>query len=183
MTRAARQVAKEMADFLNGDYGDGKDHTLVGIRPETVRRWLLLLCPPRKRKVRSPGVKARRARLAPEDRRRLKKQCDELVREILFHRDDSKCRKCGRSDRRLNVSHVYPKGAYPWLRHDLDNVKLLCAAPCHMTWWHGHPEEAFKWWEKEIGTERMAALRARAGHPQKADLAAVKLALLQWRQE
>lgn len=174
MTRAARQVAKELAEFLERDVDYSSEDPLYYVTKYTLNRWLLLLCPPRKRKVRSPGVKARRATV---------KELDELVREILYHRDDSSCRKCGSSSRRLNVSHVYPKGSHPWLRHDLDNVKLLCAAPCHLTWWHGHPEEAFKWWEKEIGKERMQALRMRAGHPQKVDMGAVKLKLLQWQQE
>ena len=94
------------------------------------------------------------------------KTLDDRVREIVFAREGNRCRKCRRTDRRLQLCHVYPKGAHPWLRWDLDNVFCGCAH-CHMNWWHAKSEEAMAWWESQIGTERMAALRLRAGKPRK----------------
>lgn len=165
MRNPARTVAREIADRLTP--GAAAYERLV--TRDDLNRWLLLLAPPRKSpRVRSKGVRTRRANA---------RELNGLLREILLIRDKASCRKCGRSSGKLDVSHVFAKGSHRWLRWDLDNVKLLCAAPCHLTWWHGHPEEGMKWWETQIGPTRMQNLRLKAGHPQKKDFESWKLYL------
>lgn len=157
MTRAERAVAREIAGCLR-----------VGSLPDKadLQRWLLLLAPPVERRV--SRISERRAR---------RRDLDALCREIVFARDRATCRRCGRTEGKLDLSHVFPKGSHPWLRWDLDNVKVLCAVPCHLIWWHGHPEEAMRWWEEQIGPSAMHALRMRAARPSKTDAAAVRLYL------
>jgi 5-methylcytosine-specific restriction endonuclease McrA len=140
VTRAARQVAKEMADLIES----ARKHrdNVVAVRPERMESWLLLLCPPKKpRKVRSPGVKARRATV---------KQLDALCREVVFLRDEGKCRKCGKTA--TDWCHVHTRGTHA-TRWELDNSWAGCRG-CHMNFWHKQPMHAARWWKKEIGAAR-----------------------------
>ena len=188
MKRAAAKVAKEIAEILKGpcecgddDPEDPSDHYPV-CRSATqgqLTRWLLALSPPpRKVRKKDPARSARRATV---------KELDALCREVVFLRDGGKCRKCGRSDRKLDLSHVISKGAARHLRHDLDNVKILCAG-CHMNWWHmgrGRKasldleckNECLEWWKGEIGPDRYRALILRANRHSKLDPRMVKLYL------
>ncbi len=77
-----------------------------------------------------------------------RKQCQELdlyVREKVFERDGWKCVKCGKVDKlSLQCAHVYPKGKYPRLRFEMDNLLALCYA-CHMHWAHKDPIAFASW--------------------------------------
>lgn len=88
------------------------------------------------------------------------KQLDAIVRKILLARDvngagASSCRRCGRIEGSvvLQVSHVLPKGRYPWLRFDLDNVILLCRA-CHC-WWHENPVNSGEWFRENFPAQAL----------------------------
>lgn len=172
------RVAKEIGEIIDRWDSYAAQGRTVGsqdivVHRNTLASWLLHLCPPRvgTRKIRSESAirKARRA---------TRKQLDAMCRDLVFLRDANRCRRCGKTRGKLDWSHVYAKGAHPWLRWDLDNSKVLCAQ-CHMNWWHGHPEDAMKWWEHEIGTEAMQALRLRAAKPRKATSAMVLIYLQQ----
>jgi len=67
---------------------------------------------------------------------------DGLCRLILLVRDVH-CQKCG-SRVNLVVSHCLGKKAWPSLRHDLQNLLLLCQ-DCHDNWWHAHLYDAWIW--------------------------------------
>lgn len=77
--------------------------------------------------------------------------CDEEVKRIVRERDMGRCQKCGKPVRGKNAhtSHVKTKKRFPYLRFDLNNVKLLCYF-CHMQWWHKEISEAWEWFEREF---------------------------------
>lgn len=164
MTRAARTVAKEVAGWIQrGLPGGPMGEMMLG---RDMKRWLLLLAPP-KRKVRprDPARSARRASV---------KELDALCREVVFLRDGGKCRRCGKPA--VDWSHVYSR-RYKWLRWDLDNSSASCKG-CHLAW-HHRPMEGAKWWEKELGPKRYHALVLRAARPSKVNPIAVKAYLEQ----
>ncbi len=69
------------------------------------------------------------------------KKLDDLCRDIIWHRDGSKCRWCGvildRANREGNVHHICPKKRGYHVRWELDNLILFCAK-CHFRW-HSDP--------------------------------------------
>ena len=81
-----------------------------------------------------------------------KKTLDAILLECVKLRD-RKCQHCGEDGtlkpgkkRRaaLQAAHIYPKGKYPHLRWDLENVILLCSL-CHIFWWHKDPIAVYVW--------------------------------------
>lgn len=88
-----------------------------------------------------------------------KTKLNKLVREYVLLRDRC-CLKCGKTDR-LHASHIYPRGKYPKMAFDVDNVKALCIG-CHLYWWHKHPIEAKEWAEKTLGNRRLNRLKKQA---------------------
>ena len=88
-----------------------------------------------------------------------KTKLNKLVREFIILRDQC-CLKCGKSDR-LHASHIYPRGKYPKMQFDPDNVKALCLG-CHLYWWHKHPIDAREWAEKTLGRGRLGRLKKKA---------------------
>ena len=70
------------------------------------------------------------------------------------------CLKCGKTNN-LHASHIYPRGKYPKMQFDIDNVKVLCLG-CHLYWWHKHPIEAKDWAIKALGSKRLNSLKKRA---------------------
>jgi hypothetical protein len=154
--RAAAKVAGEIADYLESD-------GLI-LPHDTLRRWLLLLAPPGKRKAPA-RAKARPA--APSVA-----TLDALCREIVFLRDGEKCRKCGRSDRQLQWCHVFSR-RYKWVRWDMAGSFVGCAH-CHLNWWHANLDQAMEWWRSCIGDAAFEALTLRAAKPRKVDLNLVK---------
>lgn len=105
------------------------------------------------------------------------RELDKLLREACFARDGHKCLKCGRTDQ-LAPSHIYPKGTYKKMRHDLDNVKTLCFQH-HIHWWHKNPIEAWEWLQATLPKERLARLKlmAQTTFKGKEDVAAIRLYL------
>tara|TARA_X000001388_G_scaffold77361_1_gene77857 strand:- start:33 stop:392 length:360 start_codon:yes stop_codon:yes gene_type:complete len=88
-----------------------------------------------------------------------KTKLNKLVREYVILRDKV-CLKCGKSDR-LHASHIYPRGKYPKMQFNVENVKALCLG-CHLYWWHKHPIEAREWAEKALGIDRLDKLKKQA---------------------
>lgn len=88
-----------------------------------------------------------------------KTKLNKLVREYVILRDRV-CLKCGKSDR-LHASHIYPRGKYPKMQFNVENVKALCLG-CHLYWWHKHPIEAREWAEKALGIDRLDKLKKQA---------------------
>jgi hypothetical protein len=144
VTRAARTVAKEIADLLDDKRNSanhlGLEDTFC-LKESKLQRWLLVLCPPRKRKAVSKGTKARRASV---------RELDALCREVVFLRDEGKCRKCGKTA--TDWCHVHTRGTHA-TRWELDNSWAGCRG-CHMNFWHKQPMHAARWWKKEIGAAR-----------------------------
>ena len=88
-----------------------------------------------------------------------KKKLHLLVRQYVILRDKC-CLRCGKSDR-LHASHIYPRGKYPKMQFNLENVKVLCVG-CHLYWWHKHPIEAREWAEKTLGEPLLNRLKKQA---------------------
>ena len=88
-----------------------------------------------------------------------KKKLHSLVRQYVILRDKC-CLRCGKSDR-LHASHIYPRGKYPKMQFNLENVKVLCVG-CHLYWWHKHPIEAREWAEKTLGEPLLNRLKKQA---------------------
>ena len=85
-------------------------------------------------------------------RTKLIDKCNDEVRRIIRKRDKNICQKCGKtitSKYDSHPSHVKSKGHHPYLRHDLQNVKLLCFR-CHIHWWHREPSESWDWFQREF---------------------------------
>lgn len=88
-----------------------------------------------------------------------KTKLHKLVREYVILRDKM-CLRCGK-DQNLHASHIYPRGKYPKMQFNTDNVKALCLG-CHLYWWHKHPIEAKEWAEKVLGVDRLDKLKKQA---------------------
>ena len=71
-----------------------------------------------------------------------------ILRMEALIRDKHKCQKCG-AESRLELSHVLTKRAYPNLKYDLNNVKILCHS-CHIGWWHVKHNEAMEWFKEKF---------------------------------
>jgi len=81
-----------------------------------------------------------------------------LLRQACLARDKYKCIRCGNTQvGELSASHIYPKGAYPAMRWDLENVKIL-DYKCHIHFFHKNPLEAAKWIKTAIPKERLDRL-------------------------
>ena len=79
-----------------------------------------------------------------------------LVREYIIRRDKH-CLRCGKVEN-LHASHIYPRGKYPKMQFDVENVKALCLG-CHLYWWHKHPLEASIWLKKTLSKDRLRYLK------------------------
>jgi len=105
---------------------------------------------------------------------------DTLVRMIVMIRDNFRCRRCGKyrlhGRASIQASHIYPKGQWPNLRHEVGNVIALCSG-CHLFWWHRNPIEAAAWVEEQFGEKHLAHLRFLAQTRTKVDKQALKIAL------
>jgi len=82
-----------------------------------------------------------------------------MLRKILhqiIRKRDGRCLKCGKVSW-LHASHIYPKGRYPAMQYNPENVKALCM-PCHLHWWHKAPIEAGEWVKTAIKKKRLTQL-------------------------
>jgi 5-methylcytosine-specific restriction endonuclease McrA len=86
-------------------------------------------------------------------------ELDMLAKAVVIERDGKGCLRCGRTDQ-IQSSHIFPKGKYPKLRFDIDNLKLLCM-PCHIFWWHRDIQAAADWIRTAIPQERYDRLLKR----------------------
>ena len=74
------------------------------------------------------------------------------------------CQKCGRSQGKLECSHIFSR-RHQGTRCDPDNAKLLCFT-CHR-WWHENPPEAIEWLKGIVGQQKYDRLRIKANTPTK----------------
>lgn len=81
-----------------------------------------------------------------------------------IHLRDKCCQKCGKSDGKLECSHIFSR-RHQGTRCDPDNAKLLCFT-CHR-WWHENPPEAIEWLLGVIGQAKYDRLRIKANTPTK----------------
>ena len=86
-------------------------------------------------------------------------QLSKLLRELVLTRDKY-CLKCGKTTA-LHTSHIYPRGKFPKMQFEPENVKALCVG-CHLYWWHKHPIEAKEWAQKTLGGRRLNKLKKQA---------------------
>lgn len=90
------------------------------------------------------------------------KELDDLLRDVVLRRDGFRCLKCGAETKPgrgggLQAAHIFPKGSYPAMRYELDNVICLCAR-CHIFGpqaWHKHPIAALDWVRAHFGEARL----------------------------
>lgn len=66
----------------------------------------------------------------PEPNRRTQNGQDREWRNLVMKRDNHQCVECGAIDN-LEVDHIKPYAAYPDLRHDVSNGRVLCRS-CHV---------------------------------------------------
>lgn len=85
-----------------------------------------------------------------------KVKLNKLVREFVLLRDKC-CLRCGKTTA-LQASHIYPKGKFPKMQFNPDNVKILCVG-CHLYWWHRHPIAAKEWAVNALGRSRLNRLK------------------------
>jgi hypothetical protein len=78
-----------------------------------------------------------------KDKKKLEKQCHELWREICFLRAKGKCEYQGCHNEATQPHHIKTKGAYPHLRHDIENSMALCY-PHHKGRYGAHSDINFK---------------------------------------
>jgi 5-methylcytosine-specific restriction endonuclease McrA len=81
-----------------------------------------------------------------------------LLKAITIKRDGNKCVVCGKSGKGLNLSHIYPRGQYPRLEFDPENVFIQCTKH-HLMWWHKNPIEAAEWYNQNISLKRRNSLK------------------------
>ena len=63
-------------------------------------------------------------------------------RPALIARDGNVCSCCHRhatDGEKLDIEHTLTKGSRPDLKHDLDNLTLMCRVPCHYNKTNGLP--------------------------------------------
>ena len=73
-------------------------------------------------------------------RQRLIERTEDLTREILKIERGNKSEISGRSDVRLGLFHILPKGLYPRIRFHKENLLLCEWLPYHY-WWHHYSEK------------------------------------------
>lgn len=151
--RAAAKVAREIADIL-----DGKPALTLGVSPDNcflipypyLRRWMLELAPPQKR--RAPT----KSQIERKEHRASVKELDDLFRAVIRKRDGMRCRRC-KGERHVQVAHVFSR-RFHRLRWTTSNAMLLCAG-CHL-WQHHNPVEGGKFFEEQLGTRAYLGLAA-----------------------
>lgn len=84
-------------------------------------------------------------------------------RDLLFSKliraRDRCCVRCGRSDARLECSHIFSR-RHAATRWDPDNAKALCFT-CHR-WWHENPADSGEWIKGYLGAEKLERVRLKA---------------------
>lgn len=96
-------------------------------------------------------IKIKKKRRKKSEKTKLNEKVWALMREYVRLRDLNICQKCNKlitDNRDSHPSHVLSQGAYPDLKYDEFNVKLMCIR-CH-NWWHKNPLDAYKWFKDKF---------------------------------
>jgi hypothetical protein len=104
----------------------------------------------------------------------LVRECDNLVRAIVFDRDGYTCERCG-SDKALDPMHFFCKNRYQNIRWLEINIVTGCR-DCHC-YFHGRPIE-FKMWFSRRWRDRYEELLRLKDTMRKPDLKDLRLELL-----
>ncbi len=111
--------------------------------------------------MRKITIKAKRTKqnktIKKVSRKTQRRNLDDMLRSLCFKRDGYKCLYCGKTTH-LQMSHIFPRGEYPWMTYILDNVKTLCMRH-HLFWWHKNPISAYLWLIKTLGSDRVEKLK------------------------
>lgn len=89
------------------------------------------------------------------ERNKLKK----LLHQAVVGKYGNNCLRCGKVG--IQASHIYPKGHYPNMEWDIENLKPLCYG-CHLSFWHKSPLEASEWIKEAIPARRLNSLRKKS---------------------
>lgn len=108
-------------------------------------------------------------------KKRLREECTDLLRQIVFIRDKNACIFCG-TTKNLQLSHIYPKGRYRCMEHDPENAKCLCLKH-HLFYWHRSPVEAWERLQEVLPRARLDRLKLASQTTQRVDLKLTKLYL------
>lgn len=108
----------------------------------------------------------------------IKRKLDALAREVVFVRDHTKCRRCGKSPPSIQLqwAHIYSR-RYLSVRWDPRNALSLCAG-CHF-WIHANPMDGAEFVRSSVPAQDLQALRDRLQSNEKPDLDAIRLSLEQ----
>jgi hypothetical protein len=85
---------------------------------------------------------------------RSKRKLDRIFSKIVLGKYKRVCQWCGKSDCKIDCSHIIPREILI-TRWNLDNAVALCFG-CHKrrgTSWHGSPLVAGRWIEQKLGKE------------------------------
>jgi hypothetical protein len=104
----------------------------------------------------------------------LVRECDNLVRAIVFDRDGYQCVRCG-SQKVLDPAHIHCKNRYQNIRFLEINILTGCRE-CHI-YWHNHPKE-FRIFVMWMYPERWDALLLLKEQMPSPDLKDLRLELL-----
>lgn len=85
---------------------------------------------------RTPLKRGKRIRRSTSARK-MKQVIDLKVKEQALVRDNFACVRCGKRDN-LQAAHLLPKGLYPRMRFELDNILTLDVG-CHLFFAHKDP--------------------------------------------
>ena len=115
-----------------------------------------------------------------KERRSLIKRLDNLVREIIYKRDDYTCQKCWSKTNRLNPAHFVGRRNMA-VRWDKDNIVTFCVG-CHF-YMDGNPYDFTEWYKNWIGYEMFKKLMIKKFNKLKTSLPNLKLVELMLKQE
>jgi hypothetical protein len=104
----------------------------------------------------------------------LVRECDALVRSIVFERDGYKCARC-ESRKVLDPAHVFAKGRYQNVRFLEINIVTGCRE-CH-DFWHAHPRVFMAWFATMYPERHDELLRVKETY-RRPDLKDLRLELL-----
>jgi hypothetical protein len=125
--------------------------------------------------IRRTPIKRGKSPKRKTSARKLKQEIDLLIKAVVLKRDNYRCVasgeagvKCNEAERGLQAAHILPKGKYPRLRFNTDNVLSMCFYH-HLIWAHKDPLD-FARFIREAYPGREEKLRILAQTAAKVDL-------------
>ena len=113
-------------------------------------------------------------------RKRLIRKCDDLVREIVYIRDDHTCQRCFSKSKQLNPAHFIGR-TNKAVRWDEGNIVTLCVG-CHF-YFGTEIVEFVDWFKKRIGEAAFEILMLRSHNKLKTSVSNLRLVKIMLQQE